>query len=153
MPWNSTDQSIAFPLTTVEEACCITAFEFNVGENGISFMHKPPSFQDVKDCIPRNFANISRRFSVMYIKQYFQKLWDLLRSWKLAFWYPYKYGKLNCRWKKYFKWQEFNIQNEYSLLLINDTIFTLLHWVLWCVIFMKYRHTHSYSILTYSVSN
>jgi hypothetical protein len=29
-------------------------------------MYKPPSFQDVKDCIPRNFANISREFSVIY---------------------------------------------------------------------------------------
>jgi len=56
-------------LTTVEEASCITAFEFIVGENGIYFMYKPSSFQDVEDCIPRNFANISRHFSVLYIYQ------------------------------------------------------------------------------------
>jgi hypothetical protein len=44
-------------LTTVEEVSFITAFELIVGENGIYFMYKPPSFQDVEDCIPRNFAN------------------------------------------------------------------------------------------------
>jgi len=57
---------MTFQLTALEEASCITAFEFIVGENGIYFIYKPPSFQDVKDCIPRNFANIWRQFCVIY---------------------------------------------------------------------------------------
>jgi len=48
-------------LTTVEETPYIIAFELIVGENGVYFMYKPPSFQVVTDCIPRNFANISRQ--------------------------------------------------------------------------------------------
>jgi len=73
MPWNSADQSVAFPLTTVEEASCITAFEFSVGENGIYFVYKPPSFQDVKDCIPRNFANVWRLFLCYVYQAVFSK--------------------------------------------------------------------------------
>jgi hypothetical protein len=46
-------------LTAVEEAShFVTAFEFIEGENGIYFMYMLPALQDVKDRIPRNFANI-----------------------------------------------------------------------------------------------
>ena len=153
MPWNSTDQFIVFPLTTVEEASCSTAFEFIVGGEWNLFHVQATIFSRCERLYSKKFCKYFKIVLCYISSSIFNSCETYLEAGSWHFDTLINMVSWTADGRTILKARDlmFRMNLPHYWLMTQFSHFCTEYW--WCVNFMKYRHAHSYSVLTYSVSN